>query len=269
MSIFVCAFAVNCLQAEVTITPISNIAEIANALETAEEDTLVVFDVDRTLVIMGDQALKGGKSGLKKRLRTYPAYQELSLEEQQNLMSIVILKANHTIIENESLNLIRELQNRNIKTIFCTTLETGSFGIIPDMVQWRIDSLKHLGLDFSPSFAEIPEIVFFPGENNTPVFKDGALISGKRDKGEMLRLFFERINWTPKKIVMIDDLPLQIESVRKEFENSSIEVTCFLYNYIVEFLKDQVVDETLVDFQLQSLIYNHVWYTDEEARAKL
>jgi hypothetical protein len=184
-------------------------------------------------------------------------------------MSIVILKASHGLIENESVDLIKYLQNRNIKTIFCTTLETGEFGLISDMASWRVESLNEIGLNFSAAFPEIPELIFYPGEKNTPVFKEGALISGKRDKGEVLQLFFEQINWKPKKIVIIDDLLLQIQSVCKEFENSSIDIEAFHYNYIVEFLVEQELDEPLVDFQMKSLLFDHVWLTDEEAGAIL
>lgn len=265
--IFISLFLVGLsLQAASSITPISTISEFRASLESADQDTLVVFDVDRTLVIMGDQSLKGGKSGLKKRLRTYPRYNELSQHEQEILMSIVMLNASHDIIEIESLDLIRQLQNRNVKAIFCTTLETGAFGIIPDVAQWRVDSLNHLGLNFGAAFPELPYLEFFPGEKNSPVFKEGALISGKRDKGEALRLFFERINWTPKKIILIDDLLPQIESICNEFKDSPIDIEAFHYNYIVEFLVEQELDEPLVDFQMRALLFDHTWFTDEEAQ---
>lgn len=253
-----------------SITSILKIEEARLCLENADENTLVIFDIDRTLVLMGDQLLHSGKSGFKAKIRTYPAYSQLPQNEQDTLLSIVLLKTSHQIIEPESVEIIHQLQSKNIKTIACTTLETGQFGIIPSMEKWRVDSLKHLDLNFENAFPNIPEIRFFPNEpNRFPLFMSGALIASKRTKGEVIKLFLERLGWQPKKIVMIDDQLSALESVVNELNEFQIEFQGFHYRYVEELLDRQILDESLIHLQLSHLLEYHVWLTDEEAQALL
>lgn len=247
-----------------TITPITNMIEAKASLENVDQGTLVIFDVDRTLVMMKDQLLNGGKSAFKKKIKTYPAYTQLTKSEQETLLSIVLLKAPLQIIEQDAIGYIDQLQSKNIKTIFCTTLETGPFGLIPSIEQWRMDTLDQLGLNFRGAFPELSYIKFYPQMENSPIFKEGALITAKRTKGEVLKLFLETIDWKPKKIIMLDDKLSEIESVVEELKDSSIEFLGFHYNYISEWVNNQNLDEELVDFQLRYLIENRIWLTDEE-----
>ncbi|WP_059360195.1 DUF2608 domain-containing protein [Parachlamydia acanthamoebae] len=54
------------------ILRITHIHEAQASLKSADVDTLVLFDIDRTLIIMSDQALKSGKSGFLKRIKNLP-----------------------------------------------------------------------------------------------------------------------------------------------------------------------------------------------------
>lgn len=247
-----------------SIIPITRMQEAKSSLEAADEDTLVIFDVDRTLVLMGDQLLNAGKSGFKKRIKKYPAYHLLTEDEQDTLLSIVLLKTSHELIEQDSAEFIERLQKNGIKTIVCTTLETGEFGRIPSMEQWRVDSLNHLGLNFKNAFPELVEIQFYPGVPRTPVFKEGALIASKRTKGEVVKLFLQRLDWQPKKIIMLDDQLSALESVIEELDGQSIDFLGFHYNYVEGLLNNQILNDDLIDLQLRYLLENKIWLTDDE-----
>lgn len=188
------------------ILRITHIHEAQASLKSADVDTLVLFDIDRTLIIMSDQALRSGKSGFLKRIKTYPSYASLSQEEQDRLLSIVLLKTSHQIFEKDVVEIIQHLQKNHIKTIAFSTMLTGRLGDIPSMEQWRLNVLHALGLFFQNAFPETKEIIFCPNQlNRSPTFKDGLLSTSKQTKGEVLRLFLDKINWHPKKIIMIDD----------------------------------------------------------------
>lgn len=248
------------------ISTIFTMQEAGLVLEKADDDTLVIFDVDRTLVQMGDQLLYSGKSGFKKKINTFPAYSRLSSEEQDTLLSIVLLKTSHEIIEFDAVELIHDLQKKNIKTLVCTTLETGEFGLIPSMEQWRIDTLAHLGLSFDAAFPQLEEIRFYPHEmSHSPLYKQGALIASKRTKGEIISLFLERLEWKPKKIVMIDDQMTDLKSVEDDLKKFGIEFQGLHYRYVEELLKGYAVSEELIAFQLNYLLDNKIWLTDSEA----
>jgi hypothetical protein len=248
------------------ITAITHINEAKPSLENANADTLVLFDVDRTLVMMGDQLLNSGKAGFLKKIKTYPAYDKLSQEEKDHLLSIVLLKTTHQIIENNAVDIIDELQKKNIKTIAFTALWTGRFGSILNMEQWRINNLKTLGLCFKNAFPDL-QIIFFPDQMESPLFKEGVLMTAQLPKGEVLRLFLNKLNWHPKKIIMIDDQLSYLESVEAVLNELKIEFQGFQYQYVEELLKKQILDEALINFQINYLLEHHDWLTDDKIQS--
>lgn len=259
-------FLLTTLQAESSITPIVTIHEIESKIQNADENTLVVFDVDRTLIQMGDQILHGGKKGFKNELKKYAAYNALSKEEQDILLSIMLLKTSHNLIEQTSLDYINDLKKRNIKTIACTTLETGKFGLIDNIENWRVETMNAAGLDFSEAFSDYP-LIRFESEDNvfTPIFIEGVLITGKKPKGEMLKQFLEHINWQPSKIIMIDDQLSYLESGVTAFAGTPTEFDGFLYTYVEKMLENEERNEEMIALQMTYLLENHIWLTDAEA----
>lgn len=248
------------------IYPIKFINQARPNLEKADNETLVVLDFDRTLIKMGDQLLLAGKAGFLEKIKAFPAYLSLSQEEQDNLLSLVLLQTSHLIIENEALEIIENLQKKGIKTIACSTMVTGKFGSISNMEEWRLEILKDVNLSFKNAFPEIDEIIFSSGSNDRPpVYKDGLLSTAKQTKGEILRLFLEMLNWHPNKIIMIDDQFSALESVENELKQLNIEFQGFHYQYVEELLKEQIIDEKLVDYQINYLLNYGIWLTDEEA----
>lgn len=248
------------------IVTIQNISEAKPLLDIADENTLVVFDIDRTLIQMGDQTLLGGKKAFKAELKKYPAYNALSTKEKEDLLSIMLLKTSHDIIEKESLDLILKLQTRHVKTIACTTLETGPYGVFPSIEKWRLDTVNAASLDFSAAFPEHLEIRFL-SENSPypPVFLQGILITGRKSKGEMLKEFLEKIEWQPQKIIMIDDQLSYLKSASDIFKNSSVEFRGLHYTHVEDALQHQERNEALKNLQITHLLKNKIWLTDQEA----
>src|SRR5690242_6569331 len=75
------------------IKSINHISEIKEILESVNSDTLVVFDIDRTLIMMGDQVLTGGKTALKEKIAQFIASKglpSLSQEKMNDLVSVVL-----------------------------------------------------------------------------------------------------------------------------------------------------------------------------------
>lgn len=248
------------------ISKIKHIGESKLIFENADLDTLVLFDIDRTLLIMNDQALKAGKSGFLKRIKSYPSFVLLSPEEQDNLLSIVLLTTSHQIVEKDVIDIINELQKKNIKTIAFTKMLTGQLGFIPCMEQWRLNTLKNSGLIFQCAFPNLQEIVFYPDRiKKSPLFKNGLLCTSKEPKGMVLKLFLDKVNWYPKKIIMVDNGFSSLESAEIELAKLSIEFQGFHYQYVEDMLKTLIFDEKLITFQINYLLKHHIWLTDEEA----
>lgn len=258
------------LVSQAEITRISHIWEAKFSLENTNHETLVLWDVDRTLIMMKDQVLKAGKAGFLDKIKDYPQYVALSEKEKNNILSIVLLHTSHQLVEKEALEIVLAIQKRQIKTIAFSASITGSLGYIPSMEQSKLDTLKSLGFSFENAFPHHPEILFNSKQiNSSPLFKDGLLCTSKDSKGEVLKLFLDQIEWVPKKIVMIDDQRFYLESVEAELIKLGIEFQGFHYTYVEDLLKNEPCDEILSTFQLQYLLQNDIWLTDQEAIDKL
>lgn len=252
------------------IVQISNIQEIKSDLEAAEQDTWVLFDVDRTLLVMPDQLFITGKTGFLKGLKQFleknPSYQ-LSDEKRDYLVSLALLKTSTCVVEDDVLDLISDLQSRQIKTMVLTSLVTGPLGIIPSMEEYRMETLKSAGFSFDKAFPEIKEISFDDNKLGKPVFKEGVLCTGKQGKGKVFKQFLDKINLHPKRVIMVDDQLDALQSVENELLAMGIDFKGFHYLYVEEKLIRPLSDE-IAAIQFSYLLTHEIWLSDEEARTK-
>ena len=139
------------------------------------------------------------------------------------------------------------------------------------MEKWRVDQLKGVGIDFSPFFPD--EYVFadlVDSGANPPLFKKGILFCGdfynsnKSTKGELLGIFLDRINWRPDRVIFIDDEKKNLEAVSQELAERGV---CF-QGYLFEIPTPQI-DEKVAELQLQTVLDQKKWISDEEAIEEL
>ncbi|MDR0756069.1 MAG: DUF2608 domain-containing protein [Puniceicoccales bacterium] len=119
---------------------------------------------------------------------------------------------------------IRDLQSRNICNMALTFLIVRSLEG-EDFVQWRIDQLKQLGIDFSSAFGDYAEVhleeilqedgleVSKEKWMYAPVYKNGVLLTHNFSKGRCLGALLKRLNFVPKRIFFVDDLEENVLSV--------------------------------------------------------
>lgn len=249
------------------IHEVYSLDKIIEEFQTADENTLVVFDVDFTLIVPKDTILRPcGEKLFMEYLKK--VHSKLGTEQTDYLTSKCMLQIQTELVNPLLPEIIEFLQQKNIKTIALTALRPGSLGVIPSLEDWRYQDLKGKGFDFSQAFPEYPYLRFnFFNENDLDyqaTFKDGILYSGKIPKGQVLSAFSKMIGWTPSKVIFIDDRIHFIESVEKEMSEMGIETCCFYYRE-AECLPCGI-DEEIADFQFRHLLEKHVWLSDEVAR---
>jgi hypothetical protein len=178
---------------------------------TIQPDTLVIFDVDDTLIQPKDAYLTNehtpqGQAFEKKLLKKYP-----EIKNWDYLASIMLQQAELPLIEPCIIPIINALKKRNIPVIACTSMNTGPYGILPTMEQWRYEQLKSLG--FEGSYAD--KIIHFDSFTRKPVFYKGILATDLALKGPPLGAFLNAMQLRPKKIIMFDDIRLFNFSARR------------------------------------------------------
>ncbi len=246
------------------IQKIDTLAQAEPALNKATSNTLVVFDMDQTLMDPTEQMFEimfrpitefdlADRTFLMHLRKKHPEVaREHDSTRRIQFLSALFAKTNFTPVEKITVPLITALQARGVKVIALTSSNTGTFGSIKNMQEWRLRNLHQLGLDFSTSFAQ-QEIEFtnFPKEYGFyPVFYRGIICASLNLKGPMLAAFLERIDWRPANIIFFDDHKEQCESVAHEMKKLGIPTISYWYRaaYLNKIKLDQQTIQRQIDY---------------------
>lgn len=248
-----------------TVFEAPNLDILEKHIEYLDKDSLVVFDVDRTILVPTNLIFT--PSGEHHFSNFLKKLKEMG-EDEKKVCSQIALQGKVCLIDKKILHILTTLKEKNIKTIALTAIPTGRFGLVPSAESWRVHQLISLGIDFDWSF-NIDSIVFdeFTGNGCIPVFKQGVIASAKHPKGQVLCAFLKRIGWRPSQVLFVDDRLDYIDSVESELTKENIEHTSF--HYTAALSSEEMFDQKLADFQFEYLIKNDIWLSDEEAQQKM
>lgn len=108
---------------------------------------------------------------------------------------------------------------------------SGSYGVIPDMPEWRYELLKKMGIEFSLDYKDKIFTEFTAYKNEYPKLYKGILCANQQNKGTLLKDFLHDFKLMPKKIIYFDDKLQPLESVGKICRDYSIPVILFNYRF--------------------------------------
>jgi len=136
---------------ESDIKKIDSILQAKEALLQADQDALIVFDIDQTLV---DPASKAGQPRyrydkvFKKYQEQLQQYIDSRCEKDPECNKIfeskMWLNIPSELIEKETLDIIKNLQARKIKIIALTSIHPGKLGVIDKMCENCYESIKRV-----------------------------------------------------------------------------------------------------------------------------
>jgi hypothetical protein len=249
----------------------SQLAPIELAIQKADSDTLVIFDVDDVLITARDQILQAAHKkfleGLNQDLKS-----RLSEEKAQKLWSIIWLARSDEPVDSKIVPLIKESQSRGLRVIALTNAWTGPFGNIPILEDWRIEELEGLGYTLKDPWRTIKSKTFgtlkSKDPKRLPVFKGGVLFTCNLPKGEVLKAFLQYAALSPNKIIFIDDKKKNLESVEAFSKAAGIPFMGFHYTAVAERPKTSL-NEKRAQLQFEVLEEEHIWLSDEEADKRM
>ena len=202
------------------IITINAIKEMSPYFEKADQDTLVIFDIDSTLTTPSNQYLQ--RQTIQRYKSLYKTFIDHLTENQYRIfLHLVIVDSPSMLVERETPLIIKSLQNKGIKILGYTGSKLGSLGKLSSFPDWRYNELKRLDIDF---------IKIFPGKVVFKEFKDlggdpigiekGIVYSGyKHTKGSVLKSVLSELKWIPKRIIAIDDKASNVRSILKAAKN--------------------------------------------------
>ncbi|MGE4167962.1 MAG: DUF2608 domain-containing protein [Candidatus Babeliales bacterium] len=249
------------------IKEIVSLHEARTVLENLDENALVVFDVDETLIIAEDKIRRKNPEHVISHFNAL--HFDMLIKDadyKEHFDSLILNSARQALIEAESVSIINMLQAKKIKTIALTHMHAGAYGLIPSMEEWRFKQLYNLGINFwlnndqAITFYDLPAI-----RNAYPLFYKGILVTARGcSKGELLSAFLNYLDWKPSMVVFFDDNYCHIESIDKEMAHAHIP--CILFHYRATEIINEPIDFDPAAFQYHYLFMHEKWLSDVDAK---
>lgn len=243
-----------------TVSAFSEIKTIHNLDEISinefSKNTLVMFDLDDVLIYPQDALLQNWRNEWKPEgMRAWTPEED----------TIAWMNAKFQIMDPYGPTLLNILCENGVPTVGFTSFAMDQSDIVKSIPEWRSQHLHELGLNF-----KMEQEIIFPIQNGfvPPSFEKGVLYCGnfykndKDNKGKILSMYLDWLDWTPEQVVLVDDGKHHIESVKKELDKRGIPFLGFLY--IPKELDP--IDEKVAELQYENIINQKLWLSDKEAK---
>lgn len=254
------------------IIPIDSFAQAADALAQADQKTLILFDVDETLIMPASIAMRSAtkekhKQWLKQTIDTI--FNSLPHPQDYYFDNWDMSEQPFMLIEPSIVATIASLQERGITTLGLTLASSGTIGrFIPLYPEFRHNTLHDLGINFDKS--NLTNITFTNLTENKgthPMLYKGILYANLGSKGAVLGAFLDTLSWKPHTVIFFDDSLKRIHEVRNELCKRKIPCICYHYKG-AEHVPGEL-DKNIALLQFNYLAEHEQWLSDDEAQELL
>ncbi len=235
-------------------------SQIGATFDNIDQDSLVLFDIDEVLIMDQDEYRLTHPYRIEWRIESR---NRLTPLERSFLFSIILKKRAIRLVDDNINAILASLWKRQIPTMALTKLYTGQFGIIEDFTNWRLNELKAINIDFRKSTPLIDEMLIEEMQDigGIPTMKEGVILTANVDKGQVLENILHKKKYFPKKIIFVDDILENLESVSKICTNLQIDFQGF------EFRGASLVPEAELDRESEKIRFEilereHRWIPD-------
>lgn len=231
--------------------------EVICEIQHLPQDTIVFCDIDDTVI-----------TPVSKTFRAAPYYKLIDNIKRnkhlyQNHAEIVSnwrLQRKVMLLDKEWPRSLQKLKER-FPVYGLTKMETGRYGNIASVENWRYLELKSMGIEFTKNEDLQNQKIVADGPNN-PVFYQGLFLTGDVSKSQVLDLYKSMLG-KRSTIVMIDDRLDYLQDIEAFCKKESITFIGILFKG-VEALRDQP-DPQIAAFQEDYLMKHATWLEDEDA----
>ncbi|WP_341792482.1 DUF2608 domain-containing protein [Rickettsia endosymbiont of Gonocerus acuteangulatus] len=233
---------------------VSSASEILDWIKNVHTNALIFLDVDDTIITPESVTFRKSPYNqmldrIKENKNNYDNFEEI--------VSNWRLQRKVMLIGEDWKQVLNNLK-KDYLVYALTQMNTGEFGNIPSMQEWRYKELRNLGIEFSDN-KEL--VIYNTAKKDDAVFYKGIFITGNHSKSGTLAKFSKELQ--ASFIVFVDDRKKHIEDVKDYCEKNNIGFLGILFDGLKNLLGEP--DPKLAQFQEQYLIENAQWLEDAEA----
>jgi hypothetical protein len=243
------ALLLGCAACWAQIVPVKSAQEIAEYMAAADEQTLVIFDIDEVLIAPADPAFR-----LHWGHPHFVLVEKLLAEQSKPVMSrvwdMLNLASDAMLVDEAMPQVIEQLQTGQIPTMALTMNRAGQIPArCEEMALIKLAHLMRWGIDFSlsPVHDERVEFHHLSGYYGSPTYLEGVLFASGNKKGAVLVAFLEHAGLEPISVIFVDDRIDNLVSVEEALRqiNPNIRYLGLHYTDPSLFEHDLTAEETL------------------------
>lgn len=238
-----------------TFPTAKNSIEVLNYLQDISKNSIIFVDIDDTIITPVSKTFRRAPhnkliADIKKNKIRYKNFEEIvSNWRLQRKVMLTDSDWSHTILQLKQKHRVYAL----------TKMDTGKFGNIESIEQWRYAELKSLGIEFSDDNI-VPQV-----SRNRASFYKGLFMTGYNSKSQTIAHYLQYLKMDT--VVIIDDKEENLKDIRKFCKKYSMHFIGILFNGLENFT--DVPHPDVVHFQKQYLIQHARWLEDEEAQTMI
>jgi hypothetical protein len=236
---------------------IKDFSEIQRVLGAVSAQTLVLLDVDDTLITPQSNMFRVGSPArhliddLKKDRENIP--------ELEKILSIWRSQRQAMLVHRQWPELLTFVREQGALVYALTHINTGQQDL-HRVEEWRYRELRSLNIRFSPFFCGYRDNIVLPF-GNPAVFYKGCFLTGSHSKGDVLRVILSE--YRPKDVIFIDDRLSMVQEIGGVCEEQGLPYQGYIYRGIEQIPGE--VSLELMALQKRYLLEHYRWLEDKEA----
>lgn len=251
-------FIISCICTFSLCAEIRETHHFSEVLSYVNNQTLLVLDIDDTLLI--PVQMLGCDEWFRHRLELhnkngldFSKALDRSLAEWEGIRHLTEME----IVEEGTEKIIQEIERRGVFTMGLTTQGMG--------LSYRtIQQLLSVGIDLSNS-SPFSSAYYFEQNNLGILFRKGVLFTSGTSKGKALFKLCDHFNYSPKRIVFINDKLTHLKDIEEEALLRGVEFIGLRYSYMDE--RKNQFDPHVAEIQFKESGFHEI-LSDEEAALK-
>src|SRR3990167_3644661 len=211
----------------ITLLPMSQIIDSNNledVLKYATKNTVVLFDIDNTLVHPKDTYVGSD-----------PWFLELIKEEKDVNLALPDYTLGSIMIEFQpvacnTIKVLDELKKNKIPTIGFTARNLYISSL-------TIEQLKDAGIVFDGTNIPTHKFVYYSHKDHPSIYQQGIFFCGANEKEAVVPFLIKEFSKKPKQIILIDDKLKNVETVQKIVDTMHINFVGIRYGACDEYVR--------------------------------
>lgn len=215
-----------------SINTIEKFHDINEQLPNVDKDTLIILDVDYTLLQPSNPAFQQGNFRLSPEF-IKGVMKSIPEKSKSEFATAVATSGEGQLLEEETPSIVESFKQKGVRVVVISGILTGQNLQIPNIMDWRINTLKRVGI--LPTTFEFDSIYQFkefpPYRGEYPEIKEGVILTNGDlvKKHQVLHAFLKKIKWQPTKIIFVDDSRPLIEEMANYAKQQKIPFIGYEY----------------------------------------